>query len=249
MGSGNSSSRPQRSQEQYQPQSRHGERPLTRYQPGSPEELRLRRRERDANAEHLRPPLAPLSMRSRYVEVDRMPVVPPLPLSPRSIHEVGTPSFRRKTNFTTVLKTKHGNRKSLHQKPLSSKRRLQKVSAVATGKRRGLSLTCESCRRGDLVLSKRQIQSRVSEMDARTSIARGILHLQSCNGCSRPLCLSTRKLIRRCAAHAQQCRVLSCSECTACNVSRMVQVALRGGPEVNCVQNCVQNEALKLPLR
>jgi len=235
----NSSAMPQQSQEQLQ--SPNGEIPLLRHAPGRPKEVRPRRRERDGNAENFsssRQPLAPLlvqAVRSSTLEPDHIPAAPPVPSSPRSVHQVDAPLFAQNKSVTVTLKTKPNRKSSFIKKPISSKRGVQKVSAVATRNRRGLSLTCESCRRGNLDSSKRQRQSRVSDAEARTSIARGILHIQSCNGCSRPLCQSIRKLIQRCAAHAQQCQVLSCSECAACNVSRMVQIAWRSGPEVGCV--------------
>lgn len=80
----------------------------------------------------------------------------------------------------------------------------------------------------------------IAREDAMLSIARGVQHVQSCNGCDRPLCQSTRTLVRRCAHHVRQCSLLSCRDCQACNVSRMVQIAWQSGNESDRVGICAK---------
>jgi len=80
----------------------------------------------------------------------------------------------------------------------------------------------------------------IAHGDAMLSIARGVQHVQSCSGCDRSLCQSTRTLVRRCAHHVRQCSLLSCRDCQACNVSRMVQIAWQSGNESDRVGICAK---------
>jgi hypothetical protein len=65
------------------------------------------------------------------------------------------------------------------------------------------------------------------------SILRGVSHIQSCTGCARLLCHSTRKLVKRCAQHVRSCPLLSCRQCASCKISRMVQVAWQVAQNTN----------------
>jgi len=67
----------------------------------------------------------------------------------------------------------------------------------------------------------------VGRRNTMQSIIRGVSHIQSCQGCSRMLCQSTHRLVRRCAQHVHACSILDSAQCTSCKIARMVQVAWR----------------------
>ena len=79
----------------------------------------------------------------------------------------------------------------------------------------------------------------IAHEDAALSISRGVWHMKGCHGCDRALCRSARALVKHCAHHVRQCKLLSSQDCQACNVSSMVKAAWQSEIPDDTGETCV----------